>query len=72
MKDIGNVYDIRYINKQSLTRKWNKQNIEKGELQESYNTWVDEVENTIKQVQKIKKKNPKKRHSENPKKEKKS
>ena len=28
--------------------------LEKGELQESYNTWVDEVENTIKQVEKIK------------------
>ena len=32
--------------------------LEKGELQESYNTWVDEVENTIKQVEKIKIKNP--------------
>ena len=28
--------------------------LEKVELQESYNTWIDEVENTIKQVEKIK------------------
>ena len=34
--------------------------LEKGELQESYNTWVDEVENTIKQVEKIEIKNPRK------------
>ena len=34
--------------------------LEKGELQESYNTRVDEVENTIKQVEKIKIKNPRK------------
>ena len=46
--------------------------LEKGELQESYNTRVDEVENTIKQVEKIKKKKSKKRHSENSTKEKKA
>ena len=33
--------------------------LEKGELQESYNTCVDEVEN-IKQVEKIEMKNPRK------------
>ena len=31
--------------------------LEKGELQDSYNTWVDEVEKTIKQVEKNKLKN---------------
>ena len=31
--------------------------LEEGELQESYNTWVDKVENTIKQAEKIKTKN---------------
>ena len=34
--------------------------LEKGELQESCNTQVDEVENTMKQVEKIKVKNQKK------------
>ena len=34
--------------------------LDKGELQESYITWVDEVENNIKQVEKNKIKNPKK------------
>ena len=34
--------------------------LEKGELKESYNTWVDEVENTIKQVENIKSRNPRK------------
>ena len=29
-------------------------------MQESYNTWVDKVENTIKQVEKIEIKNPRK------------
>ena len=32
--------------------------LENGELQDSYETWVDEVKNTIKQVEKIKTKNP--------------
>ena len=45
--------------------------LEKGELQESYNTWVDEVENTIKQGRKNWNKKPKKRHSENQQKRKK-
>ena len=34
--------------------------LEEGELQESYNTWVDEVENIIKQIEKINIKNPRK------------
>ena len=56
--------------KKVITRKWYKRYqaifqekeiskiLEKGELQESYETWVDEVENTIKQIEKTKIKNP--------------
>ena len=45
--------------------------LEQVEHQESYNTWVDEVENTIKQVEKIKTKKNKKRYSKNQQKRKK-
>ena len=34
--------------------------LEKGKFQESYNTWVDEAENAMKQVEKIKTKNSRK------------
>ena len=37
----------------------------KGEIQTSYNTWIDEVKDNIKHLEKTKAKNPQKRHSKN-------
>ena len=44
--------------------------LEEGELQESYNTWVDKVGNTIKQAEKIKTKTYEKTFDKSNKKEK--
>ena len=37
----------------------------KGEIQKGYNTWIDEVKDNIKHLEKTKAKNPKKRHLKN-------
>ena len=51
---------IQIQNQTIIIKKEISKILETGELQESYNTWVDEVENTIKQVEKIKIKNRRK------------
>ena len=51
---------IQIQNQTIIIKKEISKILETGELQESYNTWVDEVENTIKKVEKIKIKNRRK------------